>query len=449
MSDELGASATQARSRVGRPHTSAPDPVVRNGYALVLATVVTSGTGFFYWVIAARLFNPAQVGRSAAALTAMMLIASVAGMNLTGSLAYLLPRLGRSVRKCVIASYAGSTALALVLAAAFLTVMSVSDTSLAFLRQNTEVAVVFAVGAAGSVVFTLQDGVLIGLRRSSWVLGENAAFAVVKLLALIGSAVWGITNGIFLSWVVPILLAVLVVNVPIFRWLVPRAMARPDELRMTQGVLRRFVGLNYVSALFYQGYFNLLPLLVLIKLGSAANGFFYVVWTITGIVDLVSHSMGASLTVESAAAPDRLAEHTRGISRRLVALLLPAVTVAVAAAPQFLGLYGTDYAGHSTTLLRLLMIGSLPRALVIVAQSATRAQGKVGCSVGSEAITWALLMSLSVVLLPHWGTNAIGWAFLVANIGAALTVLPALLAILRLAPPVPWPAIPASCGGTE
>lgn len=447
--DARAGPAAAATRWATRLRASPSDPVVRNGYALLLTTLVTSGTGSLYWVVAARLFSPAEVGRGAAALTAMTLIASVAGMNLTGSLAYLLPRLGRSVRKYVLASYAGSTALALLLAVIFLAGVSMSNTPLSFLGQNAGVAEIFAVATAASVVFTLQDGVLIGLRRSTWVLGENAAFSVGKLLAVVGAAILGVTNGVFFSWVVPVFLAVPVVNVFIFRSFLPVVAERPDEPQMTSGIVRRFVGLNYVSALFYQGYFSLLPLLVLIKLGSAANGYFYVVWTITGIVDYVSHSMGTSLTVESSAAPDRLAQHTREISHRLALLLVPATAVAVAAAPQFLRLYGPDYARHSTALLRLLMLGALPRAVVIIAQSVARAYGEVSVSVRSEAITWVLLMVLSVVLLPHLGVNAVGWAFIVANVGAALTVLPALLVVLRLPVGVPRRTASNSCGGTE
>jgi O-antigen/teichoic acid export membrane protein len=411
--------------------TQLSDPLARNGYALVLNTLCTGALGVLYWVLAARLFTPAEVGRDAGALTAMVLLASVGGMNLSGALAFLLPRLGTSARGIVLRSYGASTAFIAMLVVAFLVAVGLGAFSLPFLVASSWAAGFFVVATCLWGIFTLQDGVLTGLRAAPWVLGENVAYGVVKLGAL-GLLGWfGAEHGIYLSWVLPVLLAVPLVSGLVFRRLLPAVAERPDRVDGNGAGVRRFVGLNYGSALFYQGYVNVMPLLVLGVLGSRATGLFYVAWTWAMAIDLVSHSIGASLTVEGSADPSRLAEITRSSVRRLTGLLGGGGLVVVVAAPWLLELYGPEYAEHTAGVLRLLVLGSAPRAIVIVAQSVARARGEGRLVLWTEAATFALVLGLAAFLLTPIGPPGVGVAWLVGNALVAALVVPSLVSRIR------------------
>ena len=57
------------RSRVGwagpplrRVRSDLRDPLLRNGYALLLNVGVTSALGFLYWIVAARTYTAVHVG---------------------------------------------------------------------------------------------------------------------------------------------------------------------------------------------------------------------------------------------------------------------------------------------------------------------------------------------------------------------------------------------------
>lgn len=63
-------------------------PVFRSGYTLVLHSTVTAALGVAFWLLAARKYSPAAVGRSFTALSAMMFLAGVAQLNLTSSGVY-------------------------------------------------------------------------------------------------------------------------------------------------------------------------------------------------------------------------------------------------------------------------------------------------------------------------------------------------------------------------
>ena len=53
-------------------------PMAQNSVALILAKVATMGLGFLFWLVAARLFAPADVGLASGAVSAMMLITQLA-----------------------------------------------------------------------------------------------------------------------------------------------------------------------------------------------------------------------------------------------------------------------------------------------------------------------------------------------------------------------------------
>ena len=71
-------------------------------------------------------------------------------------------------------------------------------------------------------IFTLQDSVLVGLRSASWVVVENGVFGIVKLVLLV-VLVTSLPDhlGIYVSWMLPVLVAVPLINMLIFGTLVP------------------------------------------------------------------------------------------------------------------------------------------------------------------------------------------------------------------------------------
>jgi O-antigen/teichoic acid export membrane protein len=417
---------------LARLHGAVGDPVVRNGYLLTGTAVVTSLLGVLFWAFAARLSSPAEVGRSAAAITALTLIANTAGLNLAGSLAYLLPRLGSGARRFIARTYLLTGGLAVVLGLGFLGVVWTGHAdSLGYLAAGPASAITFTVAAPLFVLFTVQDGVLTGLRRASWVLVENMCFSVLKLVGVIVLATVGVTHGIFYSWAGAMVIVVPPMTVLIFRRLLPATAARPAEAGPPADLIRRFVGLQYLSAMLGQLYMNTLPLIVLVTLGGEANGLFYVPWTIATTVDLVSHSMGASLTVEGAREPDRLWRHVRAVAKRLGVLLGVGAVVGLLGTPLVLSVYGPEYVAADALLLRLLIVGAVLRAVVVLTQSATRARGHSAYTIATEAAVCALVLGVSIALLPIWGIEATGWAWLVGNGLVAAASVPTLIRTMR------------------
>src|SRR5262245_64095145 len=78
----MGRQVTQMRAALYR-WVSANRTILANASSLVSANAVTSALGFVYWWLAARLFQPAEVGLASGVISAMMLLggASVLGLG--------------------------------------------------------------------------------------------------------------------------------------------------------------------------------------------------------------------------------------------------------------------------------------------------------------------------------------------------------------------------------
>jgi O-antigen/teichoic acid export membrane protein len=407
------------RARVRAAVTS--EPLLRNGHVLTLSSLVTAALGALYWILATSWYSTASVGRSYAALSAASLLAGIGQLNLADLLVRFVPSAGRRTRRLTLRCYTASAAFSTAVAVLFLVLVPVVAPGLDYLRTPVA-AVCFVAATSGYAIFVLQDGALTGLRRTGWVLGENAVFATVKIALLIGCGLLALSGGILVSWAGALLVALLVTNVYLFRHAVPAheraAGNEPAPLRMLS-----YAAADYLGALFRLTAYNAAPLLVLDRLGSTDSAYFSLAWVIAYTLFLAAYNMGSSLIVEAAHAPERLAENGRRILRHSGALLTLAALLLGLTAPWLLRLFGPGYAEHGTTLLRLLALAAVPNLLVGVAVDVARARRRLAWAVGLQAVLCVLVLGLSTLLLPIMGVTGVGVAWLATECALGLPLL--------------------------
>jgi O-antigen/teichoic acid export membrane protein len=408
------------------------DHLFRSAHALMLSTVATSAFGVAYWIVAARAYSPRALGEGAAAISTMLMLSNFAQMNLFHGLTRFIPIAGQATGRLVGYSYAASAGAALLLGTGFVLVAPRVSDNLSFLETGLLGGAAFVASVVLWGVFALQDGVLTALRRAPWVPVENALFGLVKLGLLVAFAGVFVSGGIFASWNVAVLMAVVPINVLIYRRLIRRRSTakEPAAPLSFQGVAR-FVGVDYIGSLLLQTYTTALPLVIVATLGAGANADFYVAYAIIASVDLLSANLATSLLVEGAHDEDRLREYTRRVLQRSTLLLVGIILFLELAAPYLLKVFGDGYAQDSTTLLRILALASLPRMLNIVYMGAMRVERRVGRVVMLQAAISVLVLSLTLALGSEIGVNGVGLAWLCAHCAVALTLLPWLRRTLR------------------
>jgi O-antigen/teichoic acid export membrane protein len=411
-------------------------PLHRNGYALVLSTFSTSGLGALYWALAARRFSLHEVGIGGSLIASMQLLTNLSSLNFTDVLNRFVPVSGRSTKRLVLLSYGIAVGLGLVSAAVFLAGIGLWTPRLRETIHGPALFAVYVVSVLLWIVFVLQDAVLIGVRRASYVLVENSGYGVMKIVLLFMFASMIPKSAIFLSWTAPLLIVVPAVSLVLFRNLVPRHVERTRDIAepITRSIIGRFLVVDYLSSMLWTAAIALTPIIVLAISGASASGYVYIAWTIAYTLVLVSRNMGMSLTTEGAHEPERLWEHTRATLKASFRIIAPLAALLVVGAPLVLAVFGTKYQAGAG-VLRLFALSTIPAMIPLTFVTVARVQKRLTAMLVVTALTTVPVLVLAPILMHIMGVIGMGYAWLIVqSAGAIFLLLGEMRPHLRAAP---------------
>ncbi len=387
--------------------------------SLMTATVATNALGLVFWTFAARLDAPRVVGRAAAAVAALTLLATISQLNLTNVFIRLLPSAGRFGRRLVARGYLAVVALSFAIGAIYV----FSGFGDQVVHGGIGIRIAFIAAVPVLAIFSLQDSVLTALRRAPWVAGENISFATTKLALLPVLVLAPIGGGIVISWVVPAAVAVIVISALLFGRVL-RGMEHIEGTLPGRKRLMSFVAGEYVTAIWATAATQLMPLIVVWQLGPAQVAYFTVPWLISMGITVLLWNVASAFVVELASPH----EHSEALLRRTLMLWAGVVTGAfvscVFAAGPLLSLAGGSYAAHGAELLRLIGCSAPFSAIVALYCTLMWIDRRVWLLASFQAVMGVALLTTTVVLLPHLGVVAVGWANLGVQAIAALATAP-------------------------
>ncbi|MCP2339900.1 lipopolysaccharide biosynthesis protein [Actinomadura rupiterrae] len=417
------------------------NPLFRNAYALVVNGGLTGLLGLGYWALGAKLYAPADMGRNWAVIQAIMFVGSVTMLNFL--LIRFVPQTARHTRALVLACYGTGAAAAALLALGFLGTLSWWGPSFRHLHDWRS-ALWFLVMAVAWNLWNQQEGVFTGLRHAGWVPVVNVAFGLAKLVLLVALATSFPSNGVTLSWFVPVLVALVPVSYLIFGRLIPRHRAENYGRgpRPTYRDIWSYLGGAYLGGAFQYASISLIPVIVAAHLAEDANAYFQMAWALGMMLDLLALTLSMSLTVEGSFDTDRLASSARAALRRTLTLLPPVVLVVVVGAPLGLAFFGHEYASRGAPLLQILAIAVLPKALIELYIGVLRVENRTRLIAALQAARFLGVLALLFPLIDPHHLAVIGLAILAVNAVVALLVLPGLVRAIRGAGPPSRPGAP-------
>ena len=413
-------------------------PLYRNAYALVANSAVSAMLGLLYWVLVARLYSAEDVGRNSAVIASIIFLSGIAQLNLRPVLSRFIPVAGTSTGRFVAIAYFVSADAALVVGAVFVLGIQLwaHDSVYAMIRSTPFLAFSFIGMNVLWCIFGLQDGVLIGLRRSVAVLVENSLFGIAKIVFAVVFTLQAATRGpgIVVSWIIPMVIAIVVVNAAVFRKFVPvHVTAHPETSDLIEPRrIARFVAGDYLGSLFALAYASLLPVIIISQVGATKSAHFYIVWIISTSLQLVPLQMVTSLVVETAAEPLAFQRQARHLVVQIARILVPVGVILLIGASSILQIFGRGYAEDGAGLLRLLVLSLIPDTVIVLFFGFARVRARVRGIVAVQAALAASILGLSGLLLPGLGLTGVGIAYLASQTGLALFLLvTALRPVLR------------------
>jgi O-antigen/teichoic acid export membrane protein len=393
--------------------------LVRGSFGVMLASVITSATGWLFWAIAAHRWTASAVGVATSLVAAMTLISLIAGQPIVTTLLTRLPRSQNRVpllRAAVILS----SAIALACCVPTLLVLPGNLNE----ARTFGIAPLFLLGAVAGSLGIILDGSALSVRRPQLMVARNAGFGTGKMVLLGVLAIrLGLVSGPFavmISWVAVSCAACLWAARSWTKGELKRARERtvpaaPAEAELADPsgwrVLRRGFGAQVLGVLGGTLPPQILPILVITRLGTTAAGWFSITWLVGGLCFMISPSICQALLAEGSLRPEQLRSKTVAAVALSGGLLFVPVLVYVFAGRFVLDLFGSAYGAHGASLLAILAVSSIPDMVTNVAVSRFRIQQRL----------WeAALVNVSIALaavagtwwaLPVFGVASPGWVW--------------------------------------
>ena len=404
------------------------DSLVRNSFLVMATTGVNALFGYMFWIAAARLFAPADVGRATAAISAMNLTALIATLGVGTALVANLPGFaGRSAdRSRHLTAAALYTGVAGVLAGlALVLVLPAIDPAFGAATAGWAAAVV-VVGVVAQVWGVVLDNLFVAERRAEGMLVRNGSFAALKFALLVAgaAAVAGGDRFIVSCWVVSSVVTLLATcAVMVRRLLAPIRIAPGGAVREVRRVARPAL-IHHLAVLGGEFPMFLLPVIVVAR-GSADEGaFFYTTWMVGSLFFTISAAASHSLFAEGGHAPAELRRQRRRTTRLIAALLAPVMLGMLVLGPMVLGLFGAEYATAGYPLLVLLVLSAVPDAVTNIGVAQWRVEGLTGRVAALNVGMATVVVAGTWLLVPSLGVVAAGWSWLAAqSLGSAVVIV--------------------------
>ena len=390
-----------------------------NACYLIADTVVVAFLGFVFWMLAARLYSPAQVGLASAAIAVVTFLARISGLGFGYGVIRFLPgaggRAGTLINSCF--TIAALTSLAIVLI--FFAGLNLWSPALLYIRYSW-ISIFFVFVTMAYTLFLLIDQVFIAMRRAKFVLCKNAIAGAVKIVAAIAFVAFFSSFGIFTSWGLAILVALAVALFWFLHKVQQGYTPTPTVCKEAVNEMLHFSLGNYIAELLWFAPLMLFPLMVLNILGAEMNAHFYIAWVIAQTLFAIPLAVSYSLFAEGSHEESMLRVNTLKSMKFCLLILVPVVAALCALSDKLLLLFGSSYSENGATLLRILVPSVIPVGINYICLSVMRVKKNVrGVMLVSASIA-CLALGSGYILLTRMGLPGIGAAWIATQMLVAV-----------------------------
>lgn len=398
-------------------------PLYSNAVFLMGASAFSSLIGFVFWMIAARFYPDEAVGLASATISAMGLAVSFSRLGLEMGLIRFLKNHNDEPRAIINTVFTIGFLLSLAAAFIFIAGLNIWSPALLFIRENPLYLLGFVFFCVVSSLSGFADHSFVASRRSGFVVASGLIFGILKVIMAIVLASFMTAFGIFASWGIG-LTASLIISVFIF---LPKVQSGYRfAITIKRKILKDMLGYsfaNYLSVLLWGAPALIFPLIVVNMLGAEANAYFYIGWALSNVIVIIPTSVTTSMFAEGSFNESQLKTHILRSLKMIFLLLIPAVLVILLLADKLLLLFGTQYSGNSTELVRIMALAVFPLTVNIIYLNIKRVQKDLKMIVCMPAIIAFISILLALILLPRIGFNGAGIAWLTAQGCCALVIV--------------------------
>jgi len=385
---------------------------------------VTAGSGFIFWILAARLFPAEEVGLTSAILAVAGFLVTLANFGLDYGLVRFLPNSGQQSNSLVNSCFAIGGLTAIIASLIFLAGLHLWSPDLIYLRQNPLFLVSFVFIAAGWTAYTLLHNVFVAHKRAAFTLLEGIIQGITKLILIIIFAVFAYKFGIFASWGTGFVVAAII---GLFIFLPQVQKGYRPSFTINKGIISqmaRFSLANYLAGLIAKVLVFVLPLMVINLLNAEQNAYFYMAYgVVSNALFFIPTGISLSLFAEGSHNEDGLDQDVRKSLKFSFIILVPLIIIIFLFGDKILLIFGKAYSEEATRLLQILAFAAIPGTVNTIYLYKMRVEKKMNQVVNLTILRVFIIIGLSYLLLPILGIMGAGIARLIGSAIITLIIL--------------------------
>jgi O-antigen/teichoic acid export membrane protein len=389
-------------------------PFYKNSLFLISDYLVMALIGFFFWILVARFYSPVDVGYGSAAISAMSLLSMLSLIGLNFTLIRFLPGAEKPV-EMINSCLTLSGLISFVLAVIFLSGLDVWSPALIFIKKNIIFSAAFVVFVPAYTFISLIHHVCLASRRADLVFILDTIQSILKIPLAVSLVLFFHSFGIAAANGIA---AAAAVFLGLFLFLAKcqkNYKSRPVLNTGILGHLWHYSRDSYIASLLIAAPSWIMPIIVVNMLGSEQNAYFYVVWTISSLLNAIPSAAAQSLFIEGSQTSENLGLNIRKSLKFTYILLIPAVIIIFFLGVYFLALFGTAYSINGLALLKVLAVSSLFGGIIAIYGATLRVNNRIRELYVIYAIQTVIVLAGSFLVLPVTGTIGIGYMWLGAQ----------------------------------
>lgn len=307
-----------------------------------------AGIGFIYWIVAARLYTPEQIGLATTFLSAASLVNGFAMLGFGTTLIRFLPT-SEVKEKKINTAFTVVSSTAFLIGLFYLLGLPIFTNKLLFVRSSISTLLIAIFFFPINTINGITDSVFIAFRQSQWVFVSNISQSAIKFIFLFlfsALGVWGVIGSNIVATVITTFLCLVLIS------RLYHIHFKPSFDKAILVRVRKFALGNYASGIIGSLPNMLLPIIITNRISPEQTAYFYMPNMIAGLLSMIPSSISRSYFTESSSSNSALS-----IKKPLMlsyTILLPVILFFSVFGRTILSVFGKSYSSEGFYLLSIL-----------------------------------------------------------------------------------------------
>lgn len=387
-----------------------------NALYLMLSTFVIAASGFVFWVLITRSYDPAAVGVATTLLSVSGLLSLLGLAGFDTTFVRFLPgsnRKGDYINSGFTIVTFASGALAVCIGA-ILPFVSPDFTVL----SGDWAFVAFVFFTVVSSLNVLMSAIFLAYKRALYILIIAALLAASKIIVPLVTTQGNAMTIFIIAGIAQVV--ALVVGALWLRRKFAYKFSVLFDLKVIRTV-RKFSFSAYAASILNLLPPTILPLLIVYLMGSANAAYYYMAFTVASALYTIAYASMQSVFAEGSHNQAAMRTHVTKAIKLIIILLVPVSLVVAALGGTLLELFGHKYASQAAGLLQMLALGALPVATYSAMGAIFKVTKNLRGIVCMNIVYAATILGCAYYLMPSLGLMAVGWAWIIGNMAACCT----------------------------